>query len=336
MYTFKKIDIAHVEKGISLGSLNFSEQNIFEALKLQKATDYRQMEEVTEEDYKKFVSKKKEIFQIDGDKKYKIRVGEKRVINELQPKIFNSETTTVWSFPNRGRWATHKGDFRGNFAPEIPRNLILKYSKSGETILDPMCGSGTTLIECKLLERNGIGVDINYEYVMLTRDRLSFDSDSQNTNNKTWQRTFVGDARNLNLIHNESIDLIITHPPYANIVPYSNGGVNGDLSKIGNISKYLEEMKMVALECFRVLKPNRYCCILIGDTRRHGHYVPIAFEVMQVFLNTGFILKEDIIKHQWQCKITPYWLEKSIKHNFLLIMHEHIFVFRKPKGNERN
>jgi len=292
------------------------------------------MEEITEEDYKKFVSQKKEIIQNDGDKKYKIRIGEKRTINELQPKNFNPETTTVWSFPNRGNWATHKGDFRGNFAPQIPRNLIIKYSKIGETVLDQMCGSGTTLVECKLLGRNGIGVDINYEHIILTRDRLSFNLDSQNTDNKTLQKTFVGDARNLNLIQNESIDLIVTHPPYANIIPYSKDEVNGDLSKIGNVRQYLEEMKVVATECFRVLKPNRYCCIMVGDTRKKGYYVPIAFEVMQVFLNTGFLLKEDVIKHQWHCKSTKYWLEKSIQHNFLLIMHEHIFVFSKPKRKE--
>lgn len=299
---------------------------------MQKNAYYRRMEEITEENYKNFVTQKNEILQIDGGKKYKIRIGGKRTIKELQPKNFNPETTTIWSFPNRGNWATHKGDFRGNFAPQIPRNLILKYSKIGETVLDPMCGSGTTLIECKLLERNGIGVDINYEYVMLTRDRLNFDLDS--SNNGTWQRTFVGDARNLNLIQSESIDLIVTHPPYASIIPYSNGEVEGDLSKMGGVNEYLKEMKVVASECFRVLKPNRYCCILIGDTRRHGDYVPIAFEVMQVFLNTGFLLKEDIIKYQWQCRSTPYWLEKSIKHNFLLIMHEHIFVFRKSKRSE--
>lgn len=292
------------------------------------------MKEVTEEDYKRFVSERKEIIQMDGNKKYEIRIGEKRITNELHPKNFNPEATTVWSFPNRGRWSTHKGDFRGNFAPEIPRNLIIKYSKIGETVLDQMCGSGTTLIECKLLERNGIGIDINYEYIMLTRDRLSFDYNPQDSSFKTWQKTFVGDARNLNLIENESIDLIVTHPPYANIISYSKE-IDGDLSKIGSISEYLKEMEVVASECFRVIKPNRYCCILVGDTRRHGHYIPIAFGVMLVFLETGFLLKEDIIKHQWQCKSTSYWFKKSIEHNFLLIMHEHIFVFRKPKRNEK-
>jgi DNA modification methylase len=71
------------------------------------------------------------------------------------------EYTTVWSFPERGSWATHKSDYRGNFAPQIARNVIEMYSRKGELILDPMVGAGTTLIEAKLLARDAIGIDIN-------------------------------------------------------------------------------------------------------------------------------------------------------------------------------
>jgi hypothetical protein len=53
---------------------------------------------------------------------------------------------------------------------------------------------------------------------------------------------------------------------------------------------------------------------------------------MQLFLDAGFKLKEDIIKQQWNCETAPYWAEKSKEYNFLLIMHEHLFVFEKQKG----
>ena len=56
-------------------------------------------------------------------------------------------STTVWSFPQRGKWATHSAKYRGNWAPQIPSNLILLYSQEGDTVLDPMMGSGTTMIE---------------------------------------------------------------------------------------------------------------------------------------------------------------------------------------------
>jgi len=93
-------------------------------------------------------------------------------------------------------------------------------------------------------------------------------------------------------------------------------------------------MAKIAKESFRVLKPGKHCAILIGDTRRKRHYVPLAFRVMTEFLKAGFILKEDIIKEQWNCKGTGMWTSPAKKYNFLLIMHEHLFVFRKPEAGE--
>ena len=293
------------------------------------------MKEVTEEDYKKFVKESKELIFKDriGKREIKIKIGEKKKIKSFQPKEFELEGTTVWSFPHRGDWATHYGNFRGNWAPQIPRNLILRYSKEDDIVLDQMVGSGTTLIECKLLGRNGIGVDINQNCIILTRDRLNFDYTTLNPK-KTIQRTFIGDARNLNLIDDESIDLIATHPPYLNIIPYSKQKVEGDLSYVHSVEEFVKEIKEVARESYRVLKPGKYCAVLLGDTRRNKHYVPIAYRAMDAFLSEGFILKEDVIKLQWRCKATPFWLKQSMEKNFLLLMHEHLFIFRKPEKGE--
>lgn len=75
---------------------------------------------------------------------------------EYTPKQFKLEETTIWSFKERGSWATHKGDYRGNCPPQVPRNLILKYTNEGDIVLDTFCGSGTTMIETKLLNRKGV------------------------------------------------------------------------------------------------------------------------------------------------------------------------------------
>ena len=92
-------------------------------------------------------------------------------------------------------------------------------------------------------------------------------------------------------------------------------------------------MKKVAEEFYRVLKPGKYAAILMGDTRRHRHYVPIAFRVLKAFLEVGFILKEDIIKIQHHMRGTEPW--KTRKRDFYLIAHEHLFVFRKPGEMEK-
>ena len=100
------------------------------------------------------------------------------------------------------------------------------------------------------------------------------------------------------------------------------------------IAKFCDEIEIVAKELFRVLKPDKYCAILIGDTRKGKHFVPLAFNVMQRFLKAGFVLKEDIIKVQHNCSTTGRWRTKALQDKFYLIMHEHLFVFRKPKAGE--
>jgi len=249
----------------------------------------------------------------------------------IQPEKFELEKTSVWSFPERGKWATHSGKFRGNWSPHIPRNILLRYSHEGDIVLDPMVGSGTSLIECKLTKRKGIGVDINPDFIELARKNLVFET----TEKLPSQKLKMGDARTLSFLEDKSIDLILLHPPYTNVIKYSRGKIKEDLSNIYSIDKFCNEIEKVAREMYRVLKPNKYCAVLIGDVRRHRHYVPLAFRVMQRFLRAGFILKEDIIKHQWNTKTEVYWREKSKKYNFLLIMHEHLFVFRKSDEKEK-
>ena len=238
------------------------------------------------------------------------------------------QTTTVWSFPERGKWATHSAKYRGNWAPQIARNIILLYSKEEETVLDPMVGSGTTMIETKLLGRKGIGFDIHPEVVNLAQKACDF-----STENGAFQpKVELGDARQLKNLKDNSIDLIATHPPYLNIIRYGEKEIEGDLSAISNLNKFCDQIESVAQECYRVLKPGKYCAILIGDTRRRRHFVPLAFNVMQRFLKVGFILKEDVIKLQHNCTTTRYWGAQA--KDFLLIMHEHLFVFRKSEIGE--
>lgn len=131
------------------------------------------------------------------------------------------------------------------------------------------------------------------------------------------------------MLKDESIDFVLNHQPYADIVKYSEKQITEDLSNIHDLEKFCDEYEKVIKELYRVLKPNKYCAILIGDTRRNKMYQPLAFMVMQRFLQNGFFLKEDIIKHQHNCKATGFWVNKSKEANFLLIMHEHLFVFQK-------
>ena len=244
-------------------------------------------------------------------------------IKKWEPDDFELEMTTVWSFPDRGNWATHDAKWRGNWSPYIPRNILLRYSKEGDLVLDQFAGGGTTLVEAKLLNRNIIGVDVNDVALERCKEKIDFDYESAKG------QVFIhkGDARNLHFIADESIDLICTHPPYADIIHYSED-IPEDLSLL-KVKDFLEEMKKVARESYRVLKKDKFCAILMGDTRQKGHMIPISFEVMKIFQEAGFKLKELIIKEQHNCRATGYWKTNSVKYNFLLIGHEYLFVFRK-------
>ncbi|WP_019124197.1 TRM11 family SAM-dependent methyltransferase, partial [Peptoniphilus grossensis] len=244
-------------------------------------------------------------------------------ITKWEPENFELEMTTHWSFPERGDWATHDAKWRGNWSPYIPRNIILRYSKEKDLILDQFAGGGTTLVEAKLLNRDIIGIDVND--VALNRCKEKIDFHHEGADGKVFLRK--GDARNLDFIPDNSIDLICTHPPYANIIEYSEN-IEEDLSHL-KTNEFLEEMKKVASESYRVLKKDKFCAVLMGDTRKNGHMIPLSFYVMQVFENAGFKLKEMIIKEQHNCKATGFWKTNSIKYNFLLIAHEHLFIFRK-------
>jgi DNA modification methylase len=306
------------------------------------------MREVSIDEYLDFVSKNGSI--TIEDQVIPLEPIEVKRLEPL-PEELTDVSTTVWSFPKRGSWATHKGDYRGNWAPQIPRALILKYTEPGNTVLDPMVGSGTTCIEAMLLGRNCIAVDINYNAVILTHHRLyylvkalregraggilNYMSNGAVSNAvNAWYRVYHGDARNLDKIPDNSIDLVATHPPYFNIIKYGEQGIGGDLSRAKSLEEYLAMMKQIAEEIYRVLRPGGVLGILVGDTRVKKHYIPISHYVLLTLLDVGFVLKEEVIKVQHKMKATREIWARLRDRDFLLIYHEKLFILEKPSKRD--
>ncbi len=237
------------------------------------------------------------------------------------PEDFKLETTSVWNFPERGNWASHNPNYRGNWSPYVPRNVILRYSNENDWVLDQFIGGGTTAVEALLLNRNIIGIDINPSAVELTKNNIC------NISTECKSRIFVHNACNLSFLKNESIDLICTHPPYSNIIKYSDD-IKNDISLLGE-NEFLSSIKKVAEESYRVLKKEKYLAFLMADIRKKGYIVPLSFNTMNVFLEVGFKLKEIVIKVQHNCSSTPKWTNKNKQYNFLLIAHEYLFIMKK-------
>jgi len=296
---------------------------------------FLEMREITEEEYLNFISHHRRV--VIDDVEISLEPVEVKRFEPTADELTDI-STTVWSFPKRGAWATHRGDYRGNWPPQIPRALIEMFTEPGDLVVDPMSGSGTTCIEAVLLGRNCIAVDINYHAAILTYHRLYWLKraverggtllDFIGTERRLgWFRVFHGDARNLDKIDDESAELVATHPPYLNIIQY--GGTPGDLSGAGNLEEYLRMIKQVAREAYRVLKPDGVFAVLVGDTRAHKYYIPVSTYVLLALLDVGFALREEVVKVQHRMKKTREVWRRLRERDFLLIYHEKLFILQK-------
>ncbi len=316
-----------------------------------------EMRPVGYEEYQRYRAEKG-VVEVEG---YRIRLDPIRVTRLYpRPSELSDTSTTVWSFPRRGSWATHRGDYRGNWPPQLVRAIILAYTRPGDTVLDPMVGSGTTCIEAKLLGRHCIGVDLSYGAVMLTLHRLYWLEEALSDQHlrkgleahleslrgqhgetvptlddvdRAGVIVYHGDARRLDALGTGSVDLVAMHPPYYNIIRYSRGrkgrGTPGDLSASHSLENYLEGLGEAVAEAVRALKPGHYLATLIGDTRSRKHYVPITHHVLDILLSQGLILREEVVKIQHRMKATrERWLRR--RRDFLLIYHEKLYILRKP------
>ncbi|MEG1058613.1 MAG: hypothetical protein RSD14_02915 [Clostridia bacterium] len=99
--------------------------------------------------------------------------------------------------------------------------------------------------------------------------------------------------------------MFFAHPPYADIIKYSND-ILEDISRL-NLQSFLNQIKLFSKECFRILKKEKVCSILIGDIRKKGNVIPLGFYILNIFIETGFTLKEIVIKEQHNCTKNNYW-----------------------------
>lgn len=224
------------------------------------------------------------------------------------------ESNTLWSLDESD---IHKNNYPGSCSGNVIKNLILKYSKYNDIVLDQFLGSGTTLIESIKERRKCIGIDINIKAINISKEKV----ETLNGQYKILQ----GDARKL-FLHDESVDFICTQPPYNDRLKYSYNNRN-DLSLL-DIRDYYASIVMVANEAFRVLRKDKFCAIIVGDIRKNGYIEPLGFKIMNIFQQVGFKLKEVIIKEQSN-NSNEKWIEIAKKKNFLLIRHEYIFIFKK-------
>ncbi|HEX8636447.1 MAG TPA: DNA methyltransferase, partial [Pyrinomonadaceae bacterium] len=132
-------------------------------------------------------------------------------------------TDSLWLIKERDKSGKHENIYHGNFVPQIPNQLIRRYTKKGETVFEPFMGSGTTLFECEKLGRKYIGFDINLKMVDYVRQKISVE---QNFFIKTSNSL---DAEQVDSNFNEAFEklvvkssqFVLMHPPYMDIVKFT-------------------------------------------------------------------------------------------------------------------
>ncbi len=227
---------------------------------------------------------------------------------ELKPDI---EATTLWDFPTQSYGSTPKGDsrYQGVTPAFIIYNMLQRYTEPGDLVLDPMCGSGTTIDVCREEQRQAIGYDINP-----VRDDIE-----QN------------DARSIPL-DDASVDMVFIDSPYGDNVNYNDQPAN-----IGRHSaeqhEFYDALRLVASELFRVLKTGKTLGWLIGDQWVKKRYTPVGMQIYQMLVDDiGFIPTEwVIVARRNQSSNTGLWAYRARKHNFYLRGHKHLIIVRKPE-----
>jgi site-specific DNA-methyltransferase (adenine-specific) len=244
-------------------------------------------------------------------------------------------TKTVWHIAN----TTHK-DHPAVFPVEIPHRLTKLFTFFGETVLDPFAGIGTTAKAAIPLGRRAICVEQSASYVRVMKRECS-GLHNGHTKSVNALEVIHGDSRDLSQIKDNSVQLVVTSPPYWNKVNYGRRLQN--LGNQANYSGFIQSLAPVFKECYRVLEPGRKMCVVTANVNQFTDQglltFPLATDLAVMLRQLGFVMISEII---WSKDGTggkwgshgaqrPIFGSYPYPPNFLFKnIHEYVLIFAKP------
>jgi DNA modification methylase len=227
-----------------------------------------------------------------------------------KPKL-EVQTTTLWEYPSQHYGHRQQGskEYKGATPSWVIWNLLQRYTRENDTILDPMCGSGTTLDVCADLKRKGIGFDI-----------APFREDIK-----------PADARQLPL-EDASVDFVFMDPPYSTHIQYS-----GHPQCIGELDArtpaYNEAMEKAIDEAYRVLKNRRYMALYVCDSFKKGKpLIPIGFDLFAMMRKKFKPIDIIAVVRNNGTLMRNHWHTSAIEGNYFLRGFNYLFIVKKEES----
>lgn len=268
-------------------------------------------------------------------------------LNDLNAKEWIPETVSVWIQRGLGKGHEHAQIERQHPAPfsyqDVGR-LIRFFTKTGETVLDPFVGVGSTLKAAAMEGRKGIGIELNKKYADLARVRLKTElTEEVAAAARKDQKVIRGDARSvIPTLAANSVKLVVTSPPYWNILHkqdhkqrqervahgldtrYSSHAA--DLGNIESYPAFLEALANTLSLTRTCLADGGHLCIVVGDFRQKSKYFMFHADIAREMEARGFTLKGLKVLYQRHKRIFPYGFPYSYVPN---LHHQYIVILAK-------
>lgn len=253
------------------------------------------------------------------------------------------ETGSLWMINGRERQNGHQLDYHGNCVPQILTQLLTRYTKQDEVILDLFLGSGTSAIEAVNLGRKAIGVELKADMAEYVRHKLEEQGkgdDVQIINGDSGNAGWTGKAiqRSLKHFELEKAQFLFLHPPYADIIRFSDS--ENDLSNAEDTEGFLDMFERVCQLGYDMLEPGRFAGLVIGDKYAAGELIPLGFLCMERMNRVGFTTKSIIVKNisgneKAKGRMSNLWRYRALVGGFYIFKHEYVFLMQKPKSGKK-
>lgn len=266
----------------------------------------------------------------------KKRTFEAQRLNDLDGKTWTRYSISIWEFFKSSE--ENRLRHPALFPQALIQRILEIYTRPGDTILDPFMGAGSSLIAAQMLKRRSIGFEISPEYISLAKKRVQINKEDYRR--QFQPQIYFEDARSLkDHIAQNSIDLVVTSPPYWDVHrqrrtadrksprPYSQSPQ--DLGNISSYSAFLDNLSIIFGQLYSVLKPKRWCILIVMDLRKRHRFYPFHIDCIHRMNSCGFILEDIIIwdRRRDYHNLRPLGYPTTFRVNKV---HEYILIFQKP------